>query len=151
MSIPNQENLSTLKIWTSTQQHGVRALTLPVTSTGQQPSGTTPFSGQMEDTDVPVSQLLGVVREYDVGQGLVLDIFGGISPGAPVSNGNPPGPAGTEADISAAIPGAASTGKQPSGTTPFSVAPWIPADGEAGVPVSELIDVGLSHNPGINT
>ena len=116
MSVPNQSGIGSFFIATSSEAAGPQALTLPVASTGQQPSGTTAFQGDLSALPtIPSLQALGEVHPGAAGANVTPTIFAEIKSGVPTA-GVPPTPTPTSKDNKAW----ASTGAQPSVTTPFT-------------------------------
>jgi hypothetical protein len=114
--MPNQSGISTFFIATCSKAAGPQAIELPVTSTGQQPSGTSAFEGGLTSLPtVPVMQSLGEVHPGAAGANTTPTIYAEIEEAVPTA-GVPPTPQPTVKNSQAW----ASTGAQPSVTTPFT-------------------------------
>ena len=128
--IPNQQGLTTQYIYTAVKPAGtpgpastpgssLKVFTPGQASTGQQGSATTETLAAAGIT-IPVMQILSGLHEGEAG-GDATDpsIYASISSGAPTA-GQEPNPVPT---VKVAT-GAASTGLQPTQTTPFASSQW---------------------------
>ena len=111
MPIPNQTDLRTLKIYTSTKNGGVQVYETPAASTGQQASFPATETPAAAGIVVPVRQVLGEYNEAG--------IFASIEGSAPAA-GDVEG-ADTVVKVAAQ---STSTGAQPPTDSTYLHAPW---------------------------